>query len=216
MDNLQSKNMDRPSWLYIIFIHDFNNTQPDVFETIKNDLQQQIHSASVKIILVKNSLLFLRDLSSEEIDILGGNKKKLYFCQTTIYESEIDNDLTITINPINKLFNYWQEAFDFVLANYKADNYVLHSQSHSNGFEINRTDEGFVLNGCNNLMQQKNNSPAHQNQFFKNYLFLFKTAFTAFTTSLTPKPYLAINSSGVPLSPNVSFTATNSCGVGIF
>src|SRR5690554_4113953 len=40
--------------------------------------------------------------------------------------------------------------------------------------------------------------------------------FAAFMTSMVSILYFAISSSGVALSPNVSFTPTYSCGVGVF
>src|SRR5690606_1949013 len=46
------------------------------------------------------------------------------------------------------------------------------------------------------------------------YFFLVSTFFVFSTIACAFKPYLFIKSVGFPDSPNSSFTATNSCGVG--
>ena len=52
--------------------------------------------------------------------------------------------------------------------------------------------------------------------FLKKYYFLFITLSAASTIAWLFNLYFSINWSGVPYSPKLSFTATNSCGAGLF
>ncbi|GAB2838731.1 hypothetical protein [Ferruginibacter profundus] len=171
--------MNYYEWLYIIFISDFTDeSQPDkVFQDTKKYLEQLSYSQRIKVVFIKNSFLTQRLLlktdKRNEVKIINNSKKtKLFFCEITIYESESCNDNKLVIQKVKTSFNYWQKAFDFVFKNYTADNYVLHTSSHSNGFEINVTDEGFVMNGCGNLLTKKATFSAykHQSAYFTEFL----------------------------------------------
>lgn len=167
--------MSHSSWLYIIFTCDFTeDPEPaTVFETIKNSFRLSERAEHINVIIIKNSFLKLRPLLNKgrknEIKVLGKNtsKEHLFFCETTVHECSFNNEKETTKKDL--VFNYWQKAFDYVFKEYKADNYILHTYSHSNGFEINGTEEGFVLNGCGNLLKRKSTFPVNQSKSFTKY-----------------------------------------------
>lgn len=173
------------------------NSNP-TFESIVTHFSKLAYSGNIQVVFIKNYFLNLRPLHpiskltkplnstrplhNKRIIFLkqrkefrnekkfSSNKAKnfLYLSKTEIHESAPDETGNFKIVSTKKEFDYWEEGFDFVLNNYKADKYILHTCSHSDGFSINVTDHGFVLNGSGNLLNKKD-FQVKQSKMYDNY-----------------------------------------------
>ncbi|MGG9962064.1 hypothetical protein [Ferruginibacter sp. SUN106] len=162
------------TWLYILFVHAFTElSAEESFALIETNFLDFQHCDSIKLVIIKNSFTDLRTMTESERAILtnASENTPLRLCISTIYTGEKSDVGKIKFISSNKKFNYWQKAFDYVLKTYAADNYILYTYSHSNGFQIGAAETGFVLNSSGRLMHRKHNIPAHQPADFKKYFY---------------------------------------------
>ncbi len=165
-------------WLYILFTHDFTeeDNPEEGLNLIKENFSKLHSNDTIQLVIIKNSFSKLRGVTNSESKILGNSKTNISFCKTSLLIGEKNETGSVKISPLKKAFNYWQTAFDYVLKEYKADNYILYTYSHSDGFQIGLTEKCFVLNSSGNLLNKKNNIPAHQSKSFKRYFnFIIKS-----------------------------------------